>query len=161
MGVAAVEKDRKRAARRRAKVISADRFGATLETKRKLTQDPLWLMWKPGDGSKPLLPPGGIDAADEIIMVYKSRYRIRVHQSRYGPEFGMPSGQDNDGDISDALVTAYHRRYLPWVRRTDRHVLEATIDLLLDRDDTPRPVLEVIAEAIIDYMRGESHTKKT
>jgi len=154
MGVAAVARDRKRAARKRDAVISSDRFGATPETRQRMTQDPLWLMWRPEDGGKKLLGPGGIDAADEIIRVYKSRYRIRVHQSQYGPEFGMPSGQDNDGDISEALVTAYHRRYLPWVRRTDRRVLEVTINLLLDREDTPRPVLEVIAAAIMDYMRG-------
>lgn len=116
--------------------------GATPETRAKLEEDPLHRMVAAG-----MVDSAGERAAEEIKCVFLAICRDVIGKT-------MRHGVYARGkfEISDDLAHAHADRYLPWCRAHRPAVIEATIDLVVERKP-PRSglILDGVADALADY----------
>jgi hypothetical protein len=122
--------------------ITPDSIGATPETRAKLLEDPLQRMVAAG-----MVDSAGERAAEEIKCVFLAICRDVIGKT-------MRHGMYARGkfEISDDLAHAHADRYLPWCRGNRPSIVEATIDLVVERKP-PRSglILDGVADALADY----------
>ncbi len=119
--------------------------GATLETRAKLKEDPLHRMALAG-----MIDSAAERAAEEIKCVFLAVCRDVIAKTMR-PGLVYSRGKF---EIPDDLAHAHADRYLPWCRANRPAIVEATIDLVVER----RPpqsglVLNAVADALADYAR--------
>lgn len=122
-----------------------DSVGATPETMAKLEEDPLQRMAAAG-----MIDSAGERAAEEIKYVFLAVCRDVIARTMR-PTIAYARGRF---EIPDDLATAHAERYLPWCRAQRPRVVEATIDLVVERR-LPRSglLLDLVADALADYAR--------
>lgn len=122
--------------------VSPEGIGATPETRAKLEADPLHGMAVAG-----MIDSAAERAAEEIKCVFMAICRDVIGKT-------MRHGMYARGkfEISDDLAHAHADRYLPWCRANRRQIVEATIDLVVDRKlPGSGLVLAAVANALADY----------
>lgn len=127
-----------------------ERVEPTPETLAKKQDDPLQKMVE-----DKLLDSAGERAAEEIKNVYLAVCREVINLSRpMGPH--SPSRYEMSDDIAEAHAT----RYLPWSRSNRRQIVEATIDLVVERTEPRSGLLrQAVGRALTDYARRFDTTK--
>ncbi len=119
-------------------------IGATPQTSAKLEEDPLQRMVAAG-----MIDSAGERAAEEIKCVFLAICRDVIGKT-------MRPGVYTRGkfEISDDLAHAHADRYLPWCRTNRPPIVEATIDLVVERKPPKSGlILDAVAVALADYAR--------
>ena len=116
--------------------------GATPETRAKLEEDPLHRMAVAG-----MIDSAGERAAEEIKCVFLAICRDVIGKTMRPGVYARAKFE-----ISDDLAHAHADRYLPWCRGNRPPIVEATIDLVVERK-LPRSglILDAVADALADY----------
>lgn len=121
---------------------TVEMVGATPETRAKLSDDPLQRMAMAG-----MIDSAGERAAEEIKSVF-----LTICHDVIGKTMRHGLYARGKFEISDDLASAHADRYLPWCRSHRSAIVEATIDLVVERKP-PRSglVLNAVAAALADY----------
>ena len=125
-----------------------ERVDPTPETLAKLESDPLEAMVR-----VKLVNSAAVDAAVEIKEIYMAVCRQAwCKRGALGKEFGSPSGRtvyEMPGD----LAYFHAKTYLPWVRDQGHLVVDATLTLVVDRQNIESQFVPSVARALADYAR--------
>lgn len=123
-------------------IVSSPSSGATSQTRAKLEEDPLQKLVAAG-----LIDSAGERAAEEIKCVFLAVCRDVIAKTMRHGVYAKARFE-----ISDELANAHSRRYLPWCRANRPSVVEATIDLVIDRKlPHSKFILTAICRAFADY----------
>lgn len=132
-----------------------NRFAPTPETLAKLGTDPLKAML-----TDDLIDTAGEKAAAEIREIFEAVCAAVMRRpARYGQDFGMPRGVPVE--LPDAVAANHAGTYLPWVKATGPVVVNATLTLIMERENVGCAMKLKIAEALTDYARRMARRKKS
>jgi hypothetical protein len=97
-----------------------------------------------------MIDSAGERAAEEIKCVFLAICRDVIRKTMR-PSIVYARGKF---EIPDDLAQAHAERYLPWCRDHRRQIVEATIDLVVERKPPATGlVLEAVADALADYAK--------
>jgi hypothetical protein len=136
--------------RKRPAVIREERWGPTPETLAKIQPDPLALLLDSDEARECLCGKTRLEsAAEEIRAVYMAVTRTVMCK--------LPSANGGGGrspEIPDALAWAHLHTYMPWANHWGHsRVLEAVIDVVVDRYQSPPAARASIVTALADYAK--------
>lgn len=140
-------------AKRRHRVNRAERVEPTPETIRHLQPDPLHGLlhtaWAhlPAD-IETLNRQLAERAAEEIRAVYFAVLRPLMPKANR-----WDAMQLGHAEIPDSLARAHKDRYLPWTRDNAPNTVDATLSIVIDREEPGVHTHRLVARALLDYAR--------